>query len=271
MNPPLVGEGSFALVTGASSGIGEAFARELARRRVPLLLVARSREKLERLSAELARLQGVRAEAMPADLARPGAAAALFGETEEAGRPVDLLINAAGFGYNGPQADLEPERLLELLQVDVMATAEMTHRFLGAMRERRRGAILNVGSTSGFIPLPFFAAYGASKAFVLHFTHALHEEARRDGVTVTCLCPGYTKTNFYAVAGMRGAEGTPFPEMSPQAVAEIGLRAVGRKRAVVVTHPLDRLWIFSARFAPRSLPPRLAGAFFSRTRLSRPG
>ena len=105
------------------------------------------------------------------------------------------------------------------------------------MQARREGAILNVSSTAAFYPMPYFAAYGASKAFVRHFTQALHEEARKDGVTVTCLVPGYTKTNFHAVAGMRGAEATPFPEMTPEAVAKIGLEAFAKKRAFVVTHP----------------------------------
>ena len=115
--------------------------------------------------------------------------------------------------------------------------------------------------------MPYFAAYAASKAFVLSFTHALHEEAKRDGVTVTCLCPGYTKTKFSSVAGMRGAEATPFPEMLPDAVAKIGLEALRRKRAYVVTHPLDRAWIASGRLVPRWVPVKIAAAIFSKTRL----
>jgi short-subunit dehydrogenase len=154
-----------------------------------------------------------------------------------------------------------------MLQLNVVATAELTHRFLVAMRARHRGAILNVASTAAFLPMPYFAAYAASKAFVLSFTHALHEEAKKDGVTVTCLCPGYTKTNFYSVAGMRGAEATPFPEMTPDAVAKIGLEALRKKKAYVVTHFLDRAWIASGRFVPRSVPVKLSAAVFSRTRL----
>jgi short-subunit dehydrogenase len=135
------------------------------------------------------------------------------------------------------------------------------------MRARRGGAILNVASTAAFLPVPYFAAYAASKAFVLSFTHALHEEAKKDGVTVTCLCPGYTKTNFYAVAGMRGAEATPFPEMTADAVATIGLEALRKKKPYVVTHPLDRAWIASGRLVPRSVQVKLSAAVFSRTRL----
>jgi short-subunit dehydrogenase len=259
--------GSWALVTGASSGIGEAFARNLAARGIDLLLVARTKDALERLAADLRRLHAVGVEVLPADLTRPEAAGTLFEKTEGAGRRVGLLVNNAGFGLNGPETDLPLDRVLELLRLNVVATAELTHRFLVAMKKRGEGAILNVASTAAFLPAPYFAAYSASKAFVLSFTHALHEEVRREGVTVTCLCPGYTKTAFHGVAGMRGAEATPFPEMSAERVAEIGLNAVERGRAVAVTHPLDRAWIEAGRFAPRSLPPRLAAWLFKRTPL----
>lgn len=262
-----VADGTWAVVTGASSGIGAAIAEKLAAQKVPLVLVARSAEALSEQAAAWRKRHGADVETLPLDLSRPGAAAVLFDATEGRGRPVDLLVNSAGFGWNGPQAEFETARFLELLALNVVATAELTHRFLVAMRARRRGAILNVASTSAFFPQPFFAAYGASKAFILAFTHALHEEAKRDGVTVTALCPGYTRTRFYQVAGMRGAEGTPFPEMTAGRVAQLGLDALGKGRAVVVTHGLDRLWIAMTRILPRSLPPRLAAAFFARTRL----
>jgi len=256
-----------AVVTGASSGIGEALARRLSEEGRDLFLVARSGDRLRRLAEELARTNGIEAAFLAADLATPEGREAVFATTEGAGRIVSLLVNDAGFGLNGPEAELPLPRVLEMLQLNVVATAELTHRFLAAMRVRRAGAILNVASTSGFLPLPYFAAYAASKAFILSFTHALHEEARRDGVTVTCLCPGYTKTNFYAVAGMRGAEATPFPEMTPDAVARIGLLALRKKKALVVTHPLDRAWIASGRLVPRSVPVKIGAMVFSRTRL----
>jgi short-subunit dehydrogenase len=180
---------------------------------------------------------------------------------------VTLLVNNAGFGLVGAQADLPLERVHALLELNVVATAELTHRFLVAMRSRGAGAILNVASTSAFYPTPYFSVYGASKAFILSFTHALHEEARKDGVTVTCLCPGYTKTNFHAVARMKGAEATPFPEMTAEAVAKIGLEAVRKRKAVVVTHPLDRAWIASGRLVPRSVPAKMGAYFFSKAKL----
>jgi short-subunit dehydrogenase len=263
------GDESLAVVTGASSGIGAAFARALAAEGRSVLLVARSRDALEVLAAELKAAHGGEAEVLAADLGTPEGRDAVWDATEAAGRPVALLVNNAGFGLNGPEADLPLERVHALLELNVVATAELTHRFLVAMKRRRAGAILNVASTSAFYPTPYFAAYGASKAFILSFTHALHEEARKDGVTLTCLCPGYTKTNFAAVAGMKSAEATPFPEMTAEAVATIGLEAVRKKKAVAVTHPLDRAWIFSGRFVPRWVPARLGVRFFSKTRLDR--
>ncbi|MFI5120244.1 MAG: SDR family NAD(P)-dependent oxidoreductase [Thermoanaerobaculia bacterium] len=255
------------MVTGASSGIGEALARRLAEEGRDLLLVARSGDRLQRLADEIAKENGIEARILAVDLGKPEGRGAVFAVTEGAGRSVSILVNDAGFGLNGPEAELPLERVLEMLQLNVVATAELTHRFLAAMRARREGAILNVASTAAFLPVPYFAAYAASKAFILSFTHALHEEARKDGVTVTCLCPGYTKTNFHAAAGMRGAEATPFPEMTADAVAKIGLSALRKKRAYVVTHILDRAWIASGRLVPRSVPVKLGAAVFSRTRL----
>lgn len=256
-----------AVVTGASSGIGAAIARKLAARRQRLVLVARSAATLEAEAADWRTAFGGEIDVLPIDLVRAGAPAELFAGTEGRGLAVDLLVNAAGFGWNGPQREMEAGRLRDLLRLNVLATAELTHLFLGAMASRGRGAILNVASTAGFYPTPYFAAYGASKAFLIAFTHALHEEARRDGVTVTALCPGYTRTNFHAVAEMKGAEETPFPEMTAEAVADAGLRALEKGKAVAVTHPLDRIWIAAGRLVPRSVPAKVGAFFFSRTRL----
>jgi short-subunit dehydrogenase len=262
-----VTDGGLAVVTGASSGIGASFARLLAESGRDLFLVARRGDALARLAEELSKANGIDASFLAADLGTPEGREALFAFTEGSGRAVSILVNNAGFGLNGPEAELPLEGVLGMLQLNVVATAELTHRFLVAMRARHAGGILNVASTAAFLPVPYFAAYAASKAFVLSFSHALHEEAKKDGVTVTCLCPGYTKTNFHAVAGMRGAEATPFPEMTPEAVAKIGLEALAKKKAYVVTHFLDRAWIASGRLVPRSVPVKLSAAVFSKTRL----
>ncbi len=260
------GPPGLAVVTGASSGIGEAIARLLAEEKRPLLLVARSGDVLGRLARELSE-KGSDVSVLAVDLATPEGRDAVWAKTEDAGRPVSLLVNNAGFGLVGPEADLPVERVRALLELNVVTTAELTHRFLVAMRTRGSGAILNVSSTSAFYPTPFFSAYGASKAFVLNFTHALHEEAKADGVVVTCLVPGYTKTNFHAAARMKGAETTPFPEMSAEAVAKAGLAAVRKKKAFAVTHPLDRLWIASGRLVPRAVPAKMGARFFRNAKL----
>ncbi|MGZ5429570.1 MAG: SDR family NAD(P)-dependent oxidoreductase, partial [Thermoanaerobaculia bacterium] len=218
-----VTDSGLAVVTGASSGIGASLARLLAEAGHDLFLVARRGDALARLAGELEKANGVEASFLATDLETPGGREALFAATEGAGKPVSLLVNNAGFGLNGPEAELPLPRVLGMLQLNVVATAELTHRFLVAMRARLAGAILNVASTAAFLPMPYFAAYAASKAFILSFTHALHEEAKKDGVTVPCLCAGSTKPSFGAAAGMRGAEGTPFPEMTAEAVAKIGL------------------------------------------------
>lgn len=257
-----------AVVTGASSGIGAAFARLLAAAGRPVVLVARSKDALGTLATGLNAARSGAAEVLVADLATAEGRDAVWNATEGSGRAVSLLVNNAGFGLVGPEADLPLERVHALLELNVVATAELTHRFLVAMTARHAGAILNVASTSAFYPTPYFSLYGASKAFILSFTHALHEEAKRDGVTVTCLCPGYTRTNFAAVAGMKGAETTPFPEMSAEDVAKIGLEAVRKGKAVVVTHPLDRAWIAAGRLVPRWVPARLGVRFFRKTKIS---
>jgi short-subunit dehydrogenase len=260
--------GSFALVTGASSGIGEAIAGRLAARGVSLILAARSAPRLAELRSEWSACHGVAVEAVPVDLSEADGPARLWEATEGAGRKIHLLVNNAGFGLNGAEADLPLARTSEMIRLNVGATAELTHRFLVAMRARGSGWILNVASTAAFLPGPWFGSYSATKAFVLSLSLALHEEAKRDGVVVTCLCPGYTRTGFQAAAGMKPADETPlFPVMSADGVAEAGLRALEKGRPFVVPHPLDRLWISSLRLVPRWLPPRLAAAFFRRSRL----
>lgn len=261
-----VSEGSWALVTGASSGIGEAFARKLAERKIPVLLVARTATALEGLADELGERHAVPVESIPLDLSRPESPAELFAATEGSGRPVDLLVNNAGFGLNGAFADFPPERTLDLLRLNVLATTELTQRYLVAMRARRRGRIVNVASTAAFVPGPFFAAYSASKAYVLSFTEAIHREAAPDGVTVTCVCPGYTRTNFHTVAGMDIAKRSLFPMMRPDDVAEVGLQALEKGKPSIVTHPVDRLWIASLRLVPRALPIFFSKKLFERSR-----
>ncbi len=262
--------GSFALVTGASAGIGEEIARGLARRKVPQLLVARSADRLSALAAELRALSGVAVEAISLDLASDGAAERLFAATEGAGRPVGLLVNNAGFGFYGPQEEQEPGRTLRMLKLNVETLVELTDRLLGPMRARRGGFVLNVASTAAFLPVPYMAVYAATKAFVLSYSQALHEERRGQGIVVTALCPGTTRTDFHRVAGLAPGASVRFPSLSAATVAEAGLFGLERGKAVVVPNLLDSAWIFTGRLVPRTIPPRIGAAVFSRLRRARP-
>jgi short-subunit dehydrogenase len=190
------------LITGASSGIGEAFARRLAAEGHNLLLVARSEDKLRRLCDELKARHKVTAHFVAVDLIDFEADERLFRETEKYGLEVDFLINNAGFGSGGDFATLDLERELEMINLNICTLVALTHRFLKQMRERRSGTIINVSSAAGFQPLPFMATYAATKAFVTSFTEAIAEENRPFGIQILALCPGSTKTNFFAASGI---------------------------------------------------------------------
>jgi short-subunit dehydrogenase len=266
MNHPAT---AYALVTGASSGIGESFARRLAGEGRSLVLVARSADRLSALAGELARARGVRALALPADLADPTAPARIFAETEGRGLPVDLLVNNAGFGTCGEFARLPAATELELLRVNVLALVDLTHRFLVPMLARRAGAIVNVASTAGFQPVPYHATYAASKAFVLNFSQAIAEEVRGQGVTVLALCPGTTRTPFFDRAGIDLAR-SDWRMEEPEAVVETALRALRRRNTLTISGWLNRLMIQSQRLAPRALVAR-AAATAMRARVGRAG
>ena len=247
--------GRTALITGASSGIGAAMARDLAGRGADLVLVARRADRLEALAAECRGL-GVRAEAAPADLADPAAREALaarFGT-------IDLLINNAGFGIHAPLAEAAWERTERLLDVNIIALTHLTRLFAPGMAARGFGRILQVASVVGFLPVPLFAAYAASKAYVLSLGVALDAELAPRGVRVSVLCPGGTATEFFAVAqgGAAGERAGPPRMMSAEAVARIGLDGLARGRPVVVAGGLNRAAVFATSFVPRALAARLA-------------
>jgi short-subunit dehydrogenase len=262
--------GSYALVTGASAGIGEAIARGLARRKVPQLLVARSGEKLAALADELRALSGVAVEAIVLDLVSDGAAERLVAATVGAGKPVGLLVNNAAFGFYGPDEEQELDRKLRMIKLNVETLVDLTHRLLAPMRARGGGYVLNVASTAAFLPVPYMAIYAATKAFVLSYSQALHEELIGRGVVVTALCPGTTRTDFHRVAGLAQGASNPFPSLSADTVAEAGLRGLERGKAIVVPNLLDSAWIFTGRFVPRTLPPRIGAAVFSRLKRTSP-
>ncbi|MEU1730835.1 SDR family oxidoreductase [Streptosporangium sp. NPDC020145] len=224
---------STALVTGASSGIGAEFARQLAARGHDLVLVARSAEKLESLAGELRGAHGVRAEVVVQDLAAPDAASRVAEEVAARGMTVDLLVNNAGFGTAGRFEEIPAEREHEELMVNVVSLVGLTHAFVPGMVARGGGAVVNVGSTAGFHVAPYFATYGASKSFVLNFSLALWSEYRGRGVKVLAVTPGPVETAFFDVIGTRAAA-IGARMMTPDRVVRGALRALDRDRGYVV-------------------------------------
>jgi uncharacterized protein len=245
------------LITGASSGIGAAFARKLAARGRNVLLVARSEDKLITLCNELGRVSGVRAHYLALDLIQPESPAQLFEETQRRELVIDMLVNNAGFGSMGEFAKLDPARELEMIDLNVKSLVELTHRFLQPMRERKQGTIINVASTAAFQPVPYMATYAATKAFVLSFSQALWEENRRLGVHVMALCPGVTDTNFFAASKM----GRPPMRtiQTAEEVVETALRALRRQKPSVISGWTNWLAVEAERLVPRSFVTKIAG------------
>ena len=245
-----------ALVTGASGGIGEELARLFAAERWDLVLVARSKSRLESLASELASKHGIQARAMAIDLAAPGAAEGLHAELTSENVQVDALVNNAGFTVHGRFAETEWANEAAMLQVNVIALTGLTKLFVRDMLGRRAGRILNVASTAAFAPGPMMAVYYASKAYVLSFSRALADELRGSGVTVTALCPGPTRTGF---AQRGGVEEIPLfrgPVMDPRTVARAGYRGMLAGRAVVVPGLRNRLQTMAMRSLPTAVITR---------------
>jgi short-subunit dehydrogenase len=241
MDRPLV------LLTGASAGIGAALARVIAADGYDLLLVARRQERLDALAAELP----VAAHTMALDLADADAGERLEAAVATLGRPVDVLVNNAGFGASGLFAETDPARLGGMVDVNIAALVDLTRRFLPGMIERRRGGILNLASTAAFQPGPRLAVYYASKAFVLSLSEALSEETRGTGVTVTALCPGPTTSEFGAIAGMDRSRLFRYGrKMTAEDVAAIGWRAFRAGRRVVIAGATNRLGAAGAKLLP---------------------
>jgi short-subunit dehydrogenase len=249
-------KGQRALVTGASAGIGAVFARELARRGADLVLVARSQGKLAALAEELSDSYGVAVDVVAADLAKPSAATELAESPRARDLQIDILVNNAGFGLFAPLDEADPAVLADMVQLNVGTLVDLTRLYLPGMLERDRGAIINVGSTAGFQPVPYMAVYGATKAFVLSFTEALWAETRGSGVRVTALCPGSTDTGFFDVAGDDAQVGH---RIAPERVVHAAFRALDRRSSSVVTGGLES-WMLtnSSRLAPRQLVARMA-------------
>ena len=250
------------VVTGASSGIGVAFARAFRARGDRVVLVARRADRLEALARELGGEPA--ALAVPLDLAADGAAATLRATLEARGIAVDGLVNCAGLGHTAPFVEQPEETIRAMLDLNVRAVVELTHAFLPAMRARGRGRIVNVASNAAFQQVPYLNVYAATKAFVLSFTEGLAEELRGSGVRVQALCPGITATEFLEVAGThRGLLVTRMPMMTPAEVVAASLRGLDRGRVRVVAGWPNRLLGFvTQRLTPNALARRVAGRLY---------
>ncbi len=246
------------LITGASSGIGADLARIFAREGHDLVLVARSRDRLDALAREVRDAFGGTARVFSIDLSTPGAAGVVRERVAEEGVDIDVLVSNAGFGMRGLFVELDPARQLEMIQVNLVALTELTRLFLPDMVRRGAGRILNVASTAAFQPGPLMAVYCATKAYALSFSEALAEELRGSGVTVTCLAPGATETGFGEIAGVSGARLFRSGTMSSRRVAERAYSALNRGAALVVPGFRNRLLSATVRFFPISTAARVA-------------
>lgn len=244
--------GARALVTGASSGIGAALAHLLAAEGAALVLTARRKDALDRVAAECAARGARQVEVVPADLGRPGGAAALW-EAAAAGGPVDVLVNNAGFGYFRPFADADWARDAELLQLNIASLVELSRRFVAARAGRpERGYLLNIASIAAYQSIPCFAVYASSKAFVRNFSEALHDELAGTPISVTCVCPGGTRTEFHVQAGAGDYSWLANRSMlDAEEVAAISLRALRKGRRTVIPGALNKLSCWGVRLVPR--------------------
>ncbi|APR87802.1 3-oxoacyl-[acyl-carrier protein] reductase [Minicystis rosea] len=240
--------GKTVLITGASMGIGEAFARALSRRGARLILVARSEAKLGALAKELGK-----AHVIAADLVAPGAAQRLFDAVAERGLEVDVLVNNAGFGMHGSFDTVPLATQREQIDLNVGALVELTHLFM-PMIERRQGGVIQVASTAAYLPVPYMAVYAATKAFVLSFGEALWAEYRSRGVRVLTLSPGATETPFFLRAGEAAAVGQ---KARPEDVVELGIAAFIAGRASVIHGAKNSLMAFSARLVSREFTAKM--------------
>jgi hypothetical protein len=247
-----------ALITGASSGIGDALARRFAKAGHNLVLVARRRDALEKLAAELSKSAAIEVHVIPCDLTDAQAPGRILSDLEQSGISIDILVNNAGFGAQGRFDEIEESTQIDILQLNIVALTRLTRLVLPQMVQRGRGMVLNVASTAAFQPGPYMAVYYASKAYVLSFSEALSEELRKKGVTVTALCPGATRTEFDQRAGMTESRLFTGATMDAATVAELGYAGLMRGRRVVICGLRNRIMALGSRFAPKSLVLRIA-------------
>ncbi len=244
-----------ALVTGASGGIGEELARQLAAKKHDLVLVARSTDRLQQLADELEKTHSISAHIISADLGVPGAGHALAAELTKKSFVVDVLVNNAGFGDYGNFWEMPSAKLDGMLDLNMGTLTELMRELIPGMVARKRGNVLNVASTAAFMPGPLMATYYASKAYVLSLSEAVHEELKGTGVTVTALCPGPTETGFASAAALESSKLFKGKLMTSAKVAELGLNAMFAGKPMIVTGFKNKLQALTPKLTPRRLIP----------------
>jgi short-subunit dehydrogenase len=258
------GGGEYALITGASSGIGRELARPLATEGLNVVLVARDDERLRRLAAEIERDAGVTARLLPKDLRAQDAPSEIFSEMEADGVDVAVLVNNAGTCVYDEFCESDLDAEIDMIQVNVTALTCLTKLFLPKMLTRGSGRILNVASGAGLCPVPLVAAYAATKAYVVSLSESLAHELRGTGVSVTCLCPWPTESGIQESSGL-GASRAHRRKLADAAdVARIGLAACKRRDVIAIPGPDNRLLVFAMRFAPRTMNTRVSAWMFER-------
>ena len=238
----------FVLITEASGGIGEALAREFAKRKKNLILVARSQDKLEKITVDLQKNFGIEIKFFAQDLSKLNSAEILFASLK--GLSIEALINNAGFGLGGTFESQNLQLIEEMLLLNIMTLTKLTHLLIPKLKETN-GTILNVASTAAFQPVPYLATYAATKAYVLHWSEALGAELKNDGVFVTALCPGATETGFFKAADLE-KNSIPLPFQKVEDVVSTAMSAIDHKQPVAVSGWRNKVTVVSGKFVPRS-------------------
>ncbi|MFD0695771.1 SDR family NAD(P)-dependent oxidoreductase [Paenibacillus sp. GCM10027628] len=245
-----------ALITGASSGIGEVFARRFAEQGYHVILAARSKDKLERLAAELAKQYGVEVHVIHIDLSVPNAASEVYNHTERLGKQVDILVNNAGIGLSGEFLNHDQEAYRKQVMLNAASVLEMTHLYLPGMLAKGSGVIINTASLLAFFPFPYCSVYSATKAFVLSFTESIREEYRHRGIQVLALCPGPTDTNFFQSA----KDVETAKKRTPEQVVDTAMKALKRNKSYVIDGTNNYFTALLGRILPRKTVVQLFGA-----------
>lgn len=253
----------YALITGASSGMGHDYAKLFARDGKNIVVLARSRDKLEEMKRDLEKQHGTKVVVLVKDLSDPKAPQEIFSELEQAGINIDVLVNNAGFAVYSKFSDSDWQKEAELLQVNIIALTHLTKLFLGKMLQRNSGRIMNISSIVGWAPMPWWSVYAATKAYVLSFTEAIAREVKGTGVCITCFCPTLTQTQFFKRSDSENctAYRRRFLMMDTETAAKLGYNALARgKSCTIAGLQANLVVLFMTRLAPRSLAIRINSA-----------